>query len=144
MAKQRYPEPTVGALICNPQGQLLLLKSDKWRGSYVVPGGHVELGETLEEALRREINEETGLKIHDIELLLFQEFIFDDTFWEKRHFIFFDYTCCTDSTEVRLNNEAQEYVWITADEALRLPMDAYTRRAIEVYLARHIQPLAGP
>jgi nucleoside triphosphatase len=144
MAEQRYPEPTVGALICNRQGQVLLLKSDKWRGGYVVPGGHVELGETLEEALRREIKEETGLEIHGIEFLLFQEFIFDDSFWEKRHFLFFDHACRTDSLDVRLNCEAQEYVWVTALEALGLPIDAYTRRAIEVYLARHSQPQATP
>lgn len=57
MTDQRYPEPTVGALILNLQGQLFLMKSPKWRGKYVVPGGHVELGESLEEALRREIKE---------------------------------------------------------------------------------------
>ncbi len=51
---QHYPEPTVGALIFDPAGHLFLMKSHKWGGQYVVPGGHVELGETLEATLRRE------------------------------------------------------------------------------------------
>ncbi len=87
MAEQSYPEPTVGALIYNPEGKLLLVRSHKWRDKYVVPGGHIELGETALEALKREVKEETGLDIYAIEYIAFQEFIFDDAFWKKRHFI---------------------------------------------------------
>lgn len=136
MAEQRYPEPTVGALIFNAQGQLFLMRSHKWRGQWVIPGGHVELGETMEQALRREIREETGLEIRDIEFICFQEFIHDDRFWRRRHFIFFDYTCRTDSTEVVLNDEAQEYVWVDLDRAKELPVEWYTVVAIDEYLMR--------
>jgi len=55
----KYPELTVSALIYNPQDQILLCRSHKWDDRYSIPGGHVEYGETLEEALRREIDEET-------------------------------------------------------------------------------------
>ena len=134
--QQQYPEPTVGALIFNPTGELLLLKSHKWHGMYVVPGGHVELGETLEEALRREVKEETNLEVYDIQFILFQEFIYDESFWERRHFIFFDHACKTDGTDVTLNSEAQESVWVLPQDALGYPMDSYTRRAIEAYLKR--------
>lgn len=136
MAEQRYPEPTVGALIFNAQGQLFLMRSHKWRGQWVIPGGHIELGETMEQALRREIREETGLEIRDIEFICFQEFIHDDRFWRRRHFIFFDYTCRTDSTEVVLNDEAQEYVWVDLDRAKELPVECYTAVAIDEYLMR--------
>ena len=132
---QHYPEPTVGALIFDPAGRLFLMQSHKWGGRYVVPGGHVELGETLEAALRREVAEETGLSIRDIRFVCTQEFIYDPAFWQPRHFIFFDFTCRTDQTEVQLNDEAEAYVWAPVDEALRLPMDAYTERAIRTYLA---------
>ena len=54
MPDQIFPEPTVGAFIFNTKGELLLLESHKWPGRYVVPGGHVELGERLEQALARE------------------------------------------------------------------------------------------
>jgi predicted acetyltransferase/ADP-ribose pyrophosphatase YjhB (NUDIX family) len=133
---QHFPEPTVGALIFDPEGRLFLMRSHKWAGKYVVPGGHVELGETLEAALRREVAEETNLSIHDIRFVGIQEFIHDPAFWQPRHFIFFDYACRTDETTVRLNDEAQEYVWATVDEALRLPIEPYTEVAIQTYLAQ--------
>jgi nucleoside triphosphatase len=130
MTTQRYPEPTVGALIFSPGGDLFLMRSAKWKGNYVIPGGHIELGETMENALRREVREETGLDIYDIRFVCFQEFVYDSAFWENRHFIFFDYVCRTTSTEVRLNEEAEDHVWVPVDRALRLPIDAYTERAI--------------
>lgn len=136
MSKQIYPEPTVGALIFNPEGKFLLLKSHKWLGKYVIPGGHIELGETMQQALIREIKEETDLDIYDIEFLIFQEFIFDKTFWQKGHYIFFDHTCKTNSTDVILNDEAEEYLWVTIDEGLALPVDPYTRIVVEAYLQR--------
>ncbi|RPI79408.1 MAG: NUDIX domain-containing protein [Desulfobacteraceae bacterium] len=135
MSEQQYPEPTVGALIFNPEDKFLLLKSHKWLGKYVIPGGHIELGETMAQALIREIKEETNLDIYDIEFIIFQEFIFDKTFWQKGHYIFFDYACKTDSTEVILNDEAEEYVWVTNKEGLALPLDPYTKIVIETYLS---------
>jgi nucleoside triphosphatase len=132
---QRYPEPTVGALIFDPAGRLFLMRSHKWAGKYVVPGGHVELGESLEAALHREVAEETGLTISDITFVGVQEFIYDPAFWKPRHFLFFDYACRTDTNHVTLNDEAQDYVWVTVDEALRLPVEPYTAKAIRTYLA---------
>lgn len=135
MTEQIFPEPTVGVFIFNPTGDLLLLKSHKWPGKYVVPGGHVELGERLEEAAIREAKEETGLDIYALKFINFQEFIYDPAFWKKRHFIFFDYACKTDSLAVKLNDEAEEHVWVKAEAALHLDLDVYTRTSIEKILA---------
>jgi nucleoside triphosphatase len=134
MSEQQFPEPTVGAFIFNTNGELLLLKSHKWPGKYVVPGGHVELGERIEDAAIREAKEETGLDVYDLEFINFQQFIYDPAFWKQRHFIFFDYACKTKDTEVTLNDEAEEYVWIDPHAALNLPVDTYTRVSIEKYL----------
>ena len=131
MADQIFPEPTVGVFIFNPAGELLLLKSHKWPGMYVVPGGHVELGERIEEAVIRETREETGLDVYDLEFLLFQEFIYDPSFWKRKHFIFFDYACKTRSTNVQLNDEAEEHIWVPLDTAVNLPLDAYTRASVD-------------
>jgi len=130
MAEQQFPEPTVGALILGPTDKLFLMRSHKWRGRYVVPGGHIELGERMEEALRREVKEETGLDVRDIEFLCYQEFVYDETFWQRRHFIFFDFVCRSDTDEVGLNEEAEEYVWVRVEEALKLPVEPYTEVAI--------------
>jgi nucleoside triphosphatase len=134
MTKQQFPEPTVGVFIFNQQGELLLLQSHKWPGAYVVPGGHVELGERLEEAAVREAKEETGLDVYDLEFINFQQFIYDPAFWKKRHFIFFDFAAKTNSVDVVLNDEAQEFIWIEPKEALGLSLDSYTRVSIEKYI----------
>lgn len=137
MAKQQFPEPTVGALIFNPKGEVFLMKSHKWKNKYVIPGGHIELGEKIEDSLKREIKEETGLAIYDIEFLMFQEFIFDNIFWKNRHFIFFDFAAKTKSKKVVLNSEGQEYIWVTPQKALKLPVESYTIKAIKEYLKKN-------
>jgi nucleoside triphosphatase len=134
MGDQTFPESTVGVFIFNPQGQLLLLRSHKWPGCYVVPGGHVELGERMEDAVLRETKEETGLDVVGLQFLCWQEFIYDPSFWKQKHFIFFDYACQTVSSEVHLNNEAESYIWIDPIKALYLPVDRYTRVSIDKYL----------
>jgi nucleoside triphosphatase len=139
VASQKYPEPTVGALVFSPDGDLLLVRSHKWRDLYVIPGGHIEVGESIEQALRREIKEETGLDIDGIEFVGFQEFIWDNAFWKKRHFIFFDYACTADSVQVVLNDEAQDYVWVPLAGALALPVEPYTRWAIQRYIQQHAE-----
>src|SRR6266540_484525 len=126
MPDQIFPEPTTGVFIFNQSGELLLLKSHKWFDKYVVPGGHVELGERIEDAAIREAKEETGLDVYDLEFICFQEFIYDPSFWKPRHFIFFDFTARTDSLEVQLNDEAEEHV----------PLDAYSRIVLEKILER--------
>jgi nucleoside triphosphatase len=135
-AGPQYPEPTVGALIFNPEGKLLLVKTHKWHGKYTIPGGHVEMGERLLDALKREIKEETNLEMIEADFLCFQEFIFDESFWEKRHFIFFDFICQVDDDKVRLNDEAEEYVWVEVDDAYSYPIDSYLRYSLELYQGR--------
>ena len=134
---QRYPEPTVGAIILNKKGQMLLVRSHKWGDRYTIAGGHVEAGETLEGALRREIREEVGLEIKDVRFLTTQEAIFSEEFWEKRHFIFFDYVGRCRAEAVRIDGEeVQSYEWVEPKKAVRLKLDTFTRRMVEEFLSR--------
>lgn len=139
MTEQQFPEPTVGIFIFNSKGEILLLELHKWPGAYVVPGGHVELGERIEEAAVREAKEETGLDIYNLEFINFQQFIYDPAFWKHRHFIFFDFAAKTDSMDVVLNDEAQQYAWFKPEEALKLQVNSYTRTSIEIYLQKLMQ-----
>ena len=133
-SEQTYPEAIVGALVVNAEGNLLLVKSHKWRDLYGLPGGHVELGETMTDAVRREVKEETDLDVDQVEFLFYQEMVFDAAFWTKSHFIFFEFVCNTRQTQVTLNSEAEEYLWLPPQDATEMTIDRYTKRAIEVYL----------
>ena len=128
---QQFPEPTVGALIFNEKNQLLIVKTHKWNGNYTIPGGHVEMGERLQEAVKREVWEETGLNLTRADFLCYQQFIYDESFWQKRHFIFFDFVCRVDDGEVRLNEEAEEYAWVDLDNIGDYAIDKYLIYSLE-------------
>jgi ADP-ribose pyrophosphatase YjhB (NUDIX family) len=56
-----HPELIVGALLVNARGEIFVARFSKMAGHYAIPGGHVEPGETVAEALTREPAEETAL-----------------------------------------------------------------------------------
>jgi nucleoside triphosphatase len=132
---QNYPEATVGALIVNWKGEMLLVRSFKWGTKYTVPGGHIELGERSETAVKREVKEEVGLEAEPVRLLLVQEAIYPADYIKHEHYIFLDYLCLTNSSDVKLDGkEIQEYVWTTPGDALRLDLESFTRNLVEAYI----------
>lgn len=122
-----YPEVTVGATILNSDDRVFLCKSHKWSNQYVIPGGHIELGETMEEALKREVFEETGLSVHDIRMIGINESINHITFHEKKHFIFINFLCRADHTNVQLNDESESYVWADLNEIEKYDLHKFTK-----------------
>ncbi len=131
MKKFGYVEVVVGAFVLNRKRELLLVVSKKWPGLYSVPGGHIEVGESIERAVRRETREETGLNVAFGRVLNLQEVIYPKAYHRKAHFIFIDVLCRTKGVNVRLDNvELQSYVWIRPKVALKLKLNTYTKRAI--------------
>lgn len=132
--KGKFPRVCVGVIVENLKGEILFLRSHKWGNRWVVPGGGVEYGETFAEAGRREVKEETGLAISDTHLIGAQEAVFPKNFHAKRHFVFINLVARTKGDRVTLNHEAQEYVWLPPEKALRKELGGGTRDFIRMYL----------
>jgi 8-oxo-dGTP pyrophosphatase MutT (NUDIX family) len=121
------PIPTVGALIYNKAGEVLMIQTHKWSNRWGIPGGKIKTNETAVDALRREVREETGLELRDISFSLMQDCIEPPEFYKKAHFLLLNYTAEATGTDVVLNDEAETYRWVTPDEAARLELNGPTR-----------------
>lgn len=132
---QNYPEATVGALIVDDKGEILLVRSYKWGRKYIVPGGHIELGERSEAAIKREVKEEVGLEVEPVRLLLIQEAIYPTDYIKHEHYIFLDYLCRTHESKVELDgDEIQEHIWMLPKDALQLDLEIFTRNLVHAYM----------
>ena len=130
-----YPSVVVGALIANKEGKVLLCKSYKWGNLWVVPGGHIEYGETIEKAVKREAKEEVGLDISFEKVLFVQELIEPKEYIRKKHFISLQCVCAAEDDKVKIDNdEMQEYKWFKPEDALKAETDPYTHEFIKKYL----------
>ena len=135
-AEPRHPVPTVGAAIFDPAGRVLMIRTHKWSGKWGIPGGKVKRGETCEAALLRELREETALEVDEVRLVLVQDCIRSEEFFRDEHFVLLNYACRTRTPgAVVLNEEAQEFRWVSLAEAFRLPLNRPTRRLLEALAA---------
>ena len=122
------PIATVGGLIFNSRNEVLMIRTHKWSGLWGIPGGKIKWGETSEAALRREIQEETGLKVSDIRFVLVQDCIHSKEFYKDAHFVLLNYTCrCQGKPEVVLNDEGREFRWVKMAGAKRMKLNKPTR-----------------
>src|SRR5271154_2111222 len=86
-------------------------------GLYTLPGGGVELGETLEEAVIREVREETALAVEPVELVGFRQAIMRDTAGRiERHFVILPFAARWIGGGVTLNEELAEAHWLLPGE----------------------------
>lgn len=71
MSLPRTPALTTDCVIYDPEGRVLLVRRGHapYAGCYALPGGFVEIGETVEAACRREVAEETGLEMAELHLV---------------------------------------------------------------------------
>lgn len=128
------PLATVGALVVDSEGNVLIVKTTKWRGSWGVPGGKVDWGETLEEALKREFREEVGLELTDIQMAFVQESVLDNQFCKAAHFVLLNYYAKSATTHITPNEEILEWAWVKPLEALNYPLNTYTYLLLRNYL----------
>jgi len=135
------PLATVGALIFNAKKtEVLMIRTHKWSGKWGIPGGKIQRGEKAEAALRRELKEETGLNITDIQFVLVQDCISSKEFYRDAHFVLLNYTCrcVAKNPRVVLNEEAREFQWLPLAAAKMLKLNKPTKILLDAVLKSKI------
>ena len=119
------PVVGVGGVLVH-EGRVLLVRRGKepLYGRWVVPGGTVELGEPLDEALVRELREEMGIEVEPLELLTVFDRIQRDGGQVLYHYVIVDYLCRWLSGEARAASDALEVAWAAPDELDRYDLPA--------------------
>lgn len=112
---------SVAALVTNEKGEILLVNSP-WRG-WEYPGGLIEPGETFEEALRREIREESGVEVE------IERFVGICKNLEK-DIVNIDFVCRYVSGELTTSDESTEVVWVTPEEAVKMITFPLTKKRL--------------
>lgn len=145
MSKEAEPklkymlEIGVKAIIENSQGLILVVK-DAVSGNWTLPGGRIELGETPQAALTREIEEEVGLKLNTIGKPTSTWFFFIDD-EPNQQVVLLNCRCQADGT-VKLGRDCSASVWINPQEFLTLPLPHESLRyAIGQEYGLFFQPL---
>lgn len=129
----------MGALIFNDEGKLLLTKrghkAKNERGTWEIPGGALEFGETFEQGLKREIKEELDVEIEVVELLHLCDHIIPD---EHQHWVSPTYICriVTGTPSILEPEKCEEIGWFTLEEAENLMLSIVTAEDIQVLKQR--------
>ncbi len=127
------PVPTVGALIYNRKGEVLMIETYKWSHHWGIPGGKIKGGETASDAVRREVREETGLELGEVRFAGVIDCIQPPEFFKKAHFLLLTYTAqtATEADAVTLNEEADRFRWVTPEAALSLNLNGPSRALLD-------------
>ncbi|MBI5733632.1 MAG: NUDIX domain-containing protein [Candidatus Kerfeldbacteria bacterium] len=124
-----------GVIVENDKGEILLGKCPKWGNKWILPGGHIEPGETIVASQLREAEEETGLKLRPIAITSWGELINSRDFHRPAHFVYFDAYCKIAGGEFKLDNqELVAYQWLIPAEALKLDLAESYDKSIEEYI----------
>jgi 8-oxo-dGTP diphosphatase len=144
------PIVSVGGVVVK-NGRALLIRrgkpplEDRWS----IPGGALELGETLSEGVHRELKEETGLDVRVGALIeVFERVFRDDSGRAQYHYVILDYLCEVSGGNARAGGDAREVAWVKEDELARYSLTAAVtqvlRKAFALALERAPDPNREP
>lgn len=107
------------------------------KGQWSLPGGAVETGEPLEDALRREVREETGLDVTPSRIaLIFERVLRDKTGAVEYHYVLVDYFCTVNGGTLCAGDDSDGAEWVRCDDLDRLPVTSGTTEVIRAALER--------
>jgi ADP-ribose pyrophosphatase YjhB (NUDIX family) len=141
--QREYPQQPlvgVGAIII-AEGLVALIKRGKapLLGEWSIPGGMLELGETLRQGVEREALEEMGLIVRATELLgVFERIVPDPEQRTSYHYVLIDFLCEVVSGEIRAGGDAADARWFTPEEVSALPLPEDTAGVIRLALTKHL------
>ena len=131
-----HPIVGVGAVIVDGGRALLVRRaSEPLMGEWSVPGGVLELGETLRDGVRREVFEETGLVVEPGEVLdIFDSIFTDGDGRTQYHYVLIDYLCRPVSGKAKAGTDVSEVRWVSENDlgamGLRESIEQVVRRGL--------------
>jgi 8-oxo-dGTP diphosphatase len=136
----------VGAVVVQ-EGRVLLVRrgSEPLKGHWTLPGGVLELGESVVDGVVREVGEETGLRVEALELVELVDRIHREDGRVRYHYVIADYLCRVTGGELRAASDADAVRWVERAEwssHSALVLEPVTVRVIEKgwQRARALQP----
>ena len=122
----------VGAVVVR-DGRALIVKRahEPRKGEWSLPGGLLELGESLQDAARREIKEETNLDVVVGPMLeTFDRVHRDDAGRIRYHFVIVDFVCWSDEGDAMAGSDADAVAWVTRDQIDDYAVNAHAKTVI--------------
>jgi 8-oxo-dGTP diphosphatase len=148
--RREYPDQPligVGGVVMDG-GQTLLIRrgGPPLKGEWSIPGGLLEVGETLEQGVMRELAEETGLEVRVIELIEVFERIFPappsadgtpgDPSRPQYHFVILDYLCEIRGGTLSAGSDALEFAWASEEALAKFDLTVAVMRVLRRAFAR--------
>ena len=134
MSREYPSQPVVGvgAIILDGRRVLLVRRArPPLKGVWSIPGGRLELGESLTDGLRREIREETGLEIAILDRVeVFERITRDDDSRVQYHYVLIDYLCEPAGGVLCAADDAADARWVEQDEMTELTITEGTPAVI--------------